>query len=77
MELLTVGKTTDEAVAAYRYAKGYFHNLCDFALREQGVVEDDELKYIDAGGKFRTINAERIIERLHQNEIQQALAAKA
>lgn len=77
MELLTVGKTTDEAVAAYRYAKGYFHNLCDFAGREQGAVEDDELKYIDAGGKFRTINPERIIERLHQNEIQQAIAAKA
>ncbi|MEL7561382.1 hypothetical protein [Stutzerimonas chloritidismutans] len=77
MELLTVGKTTDEAVAAYRYAKGYFHNLCDFAGREQVVVEDDELKYIDAGGKFRTINTERIIEKLHQNEIQQAIAAKA
>ena len=77
MELLTVGKTTDEAVAAYRYAKGYFHNLCDFAGREQEAVEDDELKYIDAGGKFRTIKAEKIIERLHQNEIPQAIAAKA
>ncbi len=76
MELLTVGKTTDEAVAAYRYAKGYFHNLCDFAGREQGSVEDGNLKYIDAGGKFKTINTERIIERLHQNEIQQAIAAK-
>lgn len=77
MELLTVGKTTDEAVAAYRYAKGYFHNLCDFAGREQGAVENDELKYIDAGVKFRTINAERIIERLHQNEIQHAITTKA
>ncbi|QGX38214.1 hypothetical protein [Permianibacter aggregans] len=77
MELLTVGKTTDEAVAAYRYAKGYFHNLCDFAGREQESVEDDGLKYIDAGGKFRTIKAEKVIERLHQNEIPQAIAAKA
>lgn len=77
MELLTVGKTTDEAVAAYRYAKGCFHNLCDFAGREHEAVEDDELKYIDTGGKFRTIKAEKVIERLHQNEIPQAIAAKA
>lgn len=77
MELLTVGKTTDEAVAAYRYAKGYFHNLCDFAGREPEAIADDELKYIDLGGKFRTIKAEKVIERLHQNEIQQAIAAKA
>ncbi|WP_368648796.1 hypothetical protein ABRY97_01370 [Castellaniella ginsengisoli] len=77
MELLTVGKTTNEAVAAYRYAKDYFHNLCDFAGRKPETIEDDELKYIDVGGKFRTIKAEKVIERLHQNEIQQAISAKA
>lgn len=76
MELLTVGKTTSEAVAAYRYAKGYFHNLCDFAGREPEATEDDELKYIDVGGKFRTMKAEKVIERLHQNEIQQAISAE-
>ncbi len=76
VEFLTVGKTTDEAVAAYRYAKGYFVNLCDFAGREPEAIEDDELKYIDMGGKFRTIKAEKVIERLHQNEIQQAISAK-
>lgn len=73
MELLTVGKTTDEAVAAYRYAKGYFQNLCDFAGRELKITEDEALKYIDIGGKFRTIKEEKVIERLHQNEIIQAL----
>lgn len=76
MELLTVGKTTDEAVAAYRYAKGYFINLCDFAGREPEIVEDDELKYIDMGEKFRTIKLEKSIERLHEHEIQQAISAK-
>lgn len=76
MEILTVGKTTDEAVAAYRYAKGYFDNLCDFAGREQETVVDDELKYIDAGNKFRTKKTEKVIERLHRNEIQQAISAK-
>jgi len=77
MELLTIGKTTDEAVAAYRYAKGYFYNLCDFAGREAKTIEDDELIYIDVGGKFRTINAEKVIERLHQNEIPLAISSDA
>lgn len=77
MELYTVGKTTDEAIAAYRYVQDYFHHLCDFAgrdgKREQEVLQDDALKYIDAGGKFRTMHQEKVIERLHQNEIQQAI----
>jgi len=74
MELLSIGKTTDEAVAAYRYAKGYFHNLCDFAGREPKITKDEKFIYIDIGGKFRTIKKEKVIERLHQNEIQQAIA---
>jgi hypothetical protein len=77
MELLTVGKTTDEAVAAYRYAKSYYHNLCDFAGKEPVHAEDDELKYIEMGGKFRKVKEERVIERLHSNEIQQAIQTKA
>jgi hypothetical protein len=77
MELLTVGKTTDEAVAAYRYAKDYFRNLCDFAGREPQITEDEELKYIEMGGKFRTIKSEKVIEILHKNEINQAVEAKA
>ena len=77
MELLTVGKTTDEAVAAYRYAKSYYHNLCDFAGKEPVHAEDDNLKYIEMGGKFRKVRGEKVIERLHKNEIQQAIQAKA
>ena len=68
MELLTVGKTTDEAVAAYRYAKSYYHNLCDFAGKEPVHAEDDNLKYIEMGGRFRKIKEEKVIERLHKNE---------
>lgn len=78
MKLLTVGKTTAEAVAAYRYAKDYFHNLCDFAGRGQEAIEfigDDDLKYIDIGGKFLTINSEKVIERLHENEIKEAISS--
>ncbi|GGY93187.1 hypothetical protein GCM10007169_07820 [Shewanella fodinae] len=77
MELLTVGKTTDEAVAAYRYAKSYYHNLCDFSGKEPVHEENDNLKYIEMGGKFRKVKDEKVIERLHKNEIQQAIQAKA
>ncbi|WP_313133954.1 hypothetical protein [Stutzerimonas nitrititolerans] len=77
VELLTVGKTTDEAVAAYRYAKGYFHNLCDFAGREPDHKENEEFKYLEMGGKFRTVKEQKVIERLHDNEIKQALESKA
>lgn len=76
-QLLTVGTTTDEAVAAYRYIKSYFTNLCDFAGREPETVNYDhtgqemdnigyeELKYIDTGVKFRIAKEEKTIERLH------------
>lgn len=77
VELLTVGKTTDEAVAAYRYAKGYFHNLCDFAGREPDHEEDEEFKYLEMGGKYRTVKKEKVIERLHDNEIKEAIETKA
>lgn len=76
MELLTVGKTTDEAVAAYRYAKSYYHNLCDFAGKEP-VHADDEFKYIEVGVKFRKVKEEKVIERLHKSEIHRATQTNA
>lgn len=76
IELLTVGKTTDEAVAAYRYAKGYFHNLCDFAGWESDHKENEEFKYLEMGGKFRAAKDQKVIERLHDNEIKQAIETK-
>ncbi|WP_445427375.1 hypothetical protein [Alishewanella sp. HL-SH05] len=72
IKLLTVGKTTDEAVAAYRYAKDYFHILCDFAGRKPDCEKDEEFKYLEMGEKFRTVKEEKVIERLHENEIKQA-----
>lgn len=72
-ELLTVGTTTDEIVFAYRYAKDYYENLCDFAGRNLSEHEDESLKYIDAGGKFRNIKEENVIERLHQTIIKEAI----
>lgn len=76
VELLTVGKTTDEAVAAYRYIKGYFQNLCDFAGWEPDHKEHEEFKYLETGGKFRTVKEQKVIEKLHDNEIKQAIETK-
>lgn len=65
---LSVGTTTDDLVAAYRYSNDYFQNLCDFAGYDKAEVEE-EYKYIETGGLFRTINVPGIIEKLHENKI--------
>ena len=63
---LTVGKSTDEIIAAYRYAKNYFINLCDFAGRKFDLTDDASRDYIDSGISFRTIKDPPIIEHLHE-----------
>lgn len=65
---LSIGTTTDDLVAAYRYSNDYFKNLCDFAGYEKAEVKEEH-KYIETGGKFRTINVPGTIEMLHANEI--------
>lgn len=75
-EYLTVGKTTDDLVASYRYAHDYFMNLCDFAGYEPEPTQE-EYKYIETGGKFRTISSPGIIEQLHENEISRLLEKQA
>lgn len=67
-KFLSVGTTTDDLVAAYRYANDYFTNLCDFAGHSKRKTEEEH-KYIDTGGKFRTIKVPGVIEQLHANEI--------
>lgn len=62
----TVGKSTDEIIAAYRYAKNYFINLCDFAGRKFDLTDDASRDYIDNGNSFRTIKDPPIIEHLHE-----------
>ena len=65
---LSIGTTTDDLVAAYRYSNDYFKNLCDFAGYEKAEVKEEH-QYIETGGKFRTINVPGTIEMLHANEI--------
>jgi hypothetical protein len=71
-EYLTVGTTTDDLVAAYRYAHDYFLNLSDFAGYTSEPTQE-KYKYIETGGKFRTITTPKVIEQLHKNEIAKLL----
>ena len=75
-EYLTVGTTTDDLVAAYRYAHDYFLNLSDFAGYTPEPTQE-EYKYIETGGKFRTITTPKVIEQLHKNEIATLLEKQA
>jgi hypothetical protein len=75
-EYLTVGTTTDDLVAAYRYAHDYFLNLSDFAGYTSEPTQE-EYKYIETGGKFRTITTPKVIEQLHKNEIARLLEEQA
>ncbi|MBN3495864.1 hypothetical protein [Vibrio neptunius] len=75
-EFLSVGTTTDDLVAAYRYAHDYYLNLCDFAGYVPEPIEE-KYKYITTGGKFSTISTPKVIEQLHKNEIANLLKKQA
>lgn len=72
-ELITVGTTTTELIAAYRYAQSFFNNLCDFAgVEAVNPHNDNNYRYMFEGKSYSTIVSPPVIERLHANEIQQA-----
>ena len=71
--ILTVGTTTDELVAAYRIAKSFYLNLCDFSGFSPDVDAEEYEKYIDVGGRYARINKYLTVERLHENEIKRAI----
>lgn len=72
LEILTVGSRTLEAVSAYRYAKGFYDNLCDFAGVSSMLPDENHLKYIDVGDKFLEAEGKSIIEYLHATKINEA-----
>ncbi len=73
-DLLTVGTTTTDLIAAYRYAHSFFVNLCDFSGFEPSPIVNDRYKYILTGGSYISITNPPVIERLHREEIAQAIA---
>ncbi|VVN71070.1 hypothetical protein PS689_00427 [Pseudomonas fluorescens] len=62
----TIGCTTAEVLAAIRFCKGYYDNLCDFA----GFRRMDIGKYdlVFSGGQ-KLIDFNPVIESLHNNEL--------
>lgn len=71
--ILTVGTTTDELVAAYRIAKSFYLNLCDFACITPNIDAPEERKYIDSGSRYSKVNDYLSVERLHETVIKSAL----
>ena len=71
--ILTVGTTTDELVAAYRIARSFYLNLCDFACVTPNVDAHKDRNYIDTGGRYSKVNDYLSVERLHETVIKIAL----
>ncbi|MBD1576924.1 hypothetical protein HC723_10835 [Vibrio sp. S11_S32] len=71
--ILTVGTTTDELVAAYRIARSFYLNLCDFACITPSINTPEKRKYIDTGGRYAKVIDYLSVERLHETEIKKAL----
>ncbi|MBC2381716.1 hypothetical protein HF257_10885 [Pseudomonas sp. WS 5106] len=68
--LRTVGTTTTELIAAFRYIYSFFHNLCDFAgITPLDSRKDPAYRYIFEGGAFHNITIPPVIERLHAEDI--------
>ncbi|NWF17025.1 hypothetical protein HX785_25325 [Pseudomonas reactans] len=72
--LLSVGTTTTELIAAFRYIHSFFHNLCDFAgVQPVDSRKDSNYRYIFEGAAYKTVKNPPIIERLHSQDIQNIL----
>lgn len=72
-ELLTVGTSTADLIAAYRYAHSFFDNLCDFAGYKPSEIMNQHYNYLLEGGAYKTIKTPLVIERLHSEDIPQIM----
>lgn len=72
--LMTVGTTSDELIAAFRYIHSFFNNLCDFAgFQPVDLHKNASYRYIFEGGAYKTAKTPPVIERLHAENIQNIL----
>ncbi|WP_421557895.1 hypothetical protein [Pseudomonas canadensis] len=68
--LRTVGTTSTELVASFRYIFSFFHNLCDFAgVDPMDFRKDPNYRYIFEGNSYKTTTIPPVIERLHAEDI--------
>lgn len=76
IQVETVGVTTDEAISAFNLIENFFHNLCDFANYSSPYFSDTKQMELmnEAMKKIEGVHvSDRVIEKLHDNEIFQAL----
>lgn len=70
--LITLGTTTKDAIASFRYAYNFFKNLSDFAGYVESKSVDPELRYIDEGDKYLEKSDFLVIEKIHEYNIPDA-----
>lgn len=68
-KISTVGTTTKELIAAYRYIKNFYGNLCDFSGRSPYADDDPRFYYITHGNIYDSIGTELVIEEIHKTII--------
>ena len=72
--VLTVGTTTDELVAAYRYARDFFQNLCDFSgYKPKNLTDDQYQNILQSGGQYKTLRTPLFVERIHGTKIKELI----
>lgn len=71
-DMITMGTTTVEVLAAFRIVKSYYDNLCDFAGVTRLVIPEAH-EIVFHGGQ-RILDGELVIERLHEIEIADLIA---
>lgn len=67
--VLTVGNSTCDMVAVYRYARAYFRNLCDFAGRAFDLGDSRLYDYFETEGEFVRMKDQGNVEYIHEHVI--------
>ncbi|QFG28474.1 hypothetical protein F6476_04335 [Pseudomonas umsongensis] len=68
-KIQTIGRTATDIVAAYRYARAYYRNLCDFAGRDTNEGSLEHYYYFEIYGKYKTIKSPENIEVIFERYI--------
>ena len=68
MMVATVGTSTVEILASYRYLRNYYNNICSFASIGKHKL-DDAFHYLIRGGNSLLRGPDLVIERLHRTVI--------
>lgn len=68
-KIRTIGRTSTDIVATYRYARAFYRNLCDFAGRDPNEHNIEQYFYFEIYSKYRTIKSPENIETIFNRYI--------